>query len=124
MAITILLYKGDDGRIPLVDWLDTLPEKVLLKCLNRLERLREAGHSLRRPEADYLCEGIYELRTRHLKVNYRMLYFFHGRETAVISHGLVKESAIPARELERAVEYMRCFKADPETHQAQEDYGK
>jgi hypothetical protein len=32
---------------------------------------------LRRPEADYLQDGIYELRVGFQHVNYRMLYFFY-----------------------------------------------
>ena len=30
-------------------------------------------------------------------INYRMLYFFHGRVAAVLSHGLTKERAVPAK---------------------------
>jgi len=28
-------------------------------------------------------------------MNYRILYFFHGRMAAVLAHGLVKERAVP-----------------------------
>jgi hypothetical protein len=30
-------------------------------------------------------------------VNYRMLYFFHRTVAAVLSHGLVKERAVPPK---------------------------
>jgi len=66
----------DDGAAPLLDWLDVLPQKVQDKCIVRIERLSEQGHELRRPEADYLRDSIHELRIRHLRVNYRILYFF------------------------------------------------
>ena len=36
------------------------------------------GHELRRPKADFLRDGIYELRAREGRANYRVLYFFHG----------------------------------------------
>ena len=42
------------------------------------------GHELRRPEADFLRDGIYEL-----------LYFFHGQNVAVLAHGLTKEAEAP-----------------------------
>lgn len=42
-----------------MEWFDKLPAKVLDKCYLRLERLRELGHQLRRPEADFLRDGIY-----------------------------------------------------------------
>ena len=85
----------------MLDWLDSLPTKALDKCRIRIERLR--GHGLRRPEADFLRDGIYELRVRLRTTNYRMLYFFHGRIAAVLAHGLVKESEVPQRDIELAI---------------------
>jgi ribosome-binding protein aMBF1 (putative translation factor) len=60
----------------------------------RIRRLAEAGRELRRPEADYLRGGIYELRARRGHVNYRILYFFHGQNVAILAHALTKEGAI------------------------------
>ena len=45
-------------------------------------------------------------------MNYRVLYFFHGR-TAVVSHGTTKEGAVPPREIDLAVARMHRFAADP-----------
>ncbi len=45
-----------------LDWFSELPAKAQDKCYLRLERLRELDHELRRPEADFLRDGIYELR--------------------------------------------------------------
>jgi phage-related protein len=77
--------------VPVLKWLDRLPLKVQDKCRVRIERLRDLGHELRRPEADYLRDGIYELRVGFTGMNYRILYFFYGQIAAVLSHGLVKE---------------------------------
>jgi len=63
----------------------------------------ELGHELRRPEADLLRDGIYELRARLGTVNYRILYFFHGRNVAVLAHAITKENEIPVVEINRAV---------------------
>ena len=115
----LILFKDGDGVIPLLEWLDTIPEKALIKCLNRLDRLRALGHMLRRPEADYLRDGIYELRARNLNVNYRMLYFFHGQAIAIVSHGLTKDGAIPPKEIDEAVERMRKFKTNPKKYSAE-----
>jgi hypothetical protein len=41
---------------------DSLQPKALDKCTVRIERPQEMGHELRRPEADFLRDGIYELR--------------------------------------------------------------
>ncbi len=58
----VSLYREEDGSCPFIEWFDKLPAKVQDKCYLRLERLREMGHELRRPEADFLRDGIYELR--------------------------------------------------------------
>jgi hypothetical protein len=58
----VIFYQEEDGTIPIVDWLDGLHNKAQVKCLARLGRLEELGHELRRPEADLLRDGIYELR--------------------------------------------------------------
>jgi phage-related protein len=81
-----------------------------------LERLRELGHELRRPEADLLRDGIYELRASRQGVNYRILYFFHGTVAAIVSHGIVKERAIPPNEIDRAIERRKRFEANPAKH--------
>ena len=59
---------------------DELPVKAQAKCRLRVERLRDLGHELRRPEADLLRDGIYELRASLQGVLYRVLYFLprHG----------------------------------------------
>lgn len=61
---TVWLYRDENGTTPLLEWLDALPDKAQDKCRVKIERLRELGHELRRPEADYLRDGIYELRVR------------------------------------------------------------
>ncbi|MBI4503486.1 MAG: type II toxin-antitoxin system RelE/ParE family toxin, partial [Gemmatimonadetes bacterium] len=58
--------------------------RAFAKCLVRLERLRDLGYELGRPEADTLRDGIHELRVRLGRVNYRMLYCIHGRIVAVL----------------------------------------
>jgi len=116
----VVFYREEDGSIPILDWLDGLPSKVVAKCRIRLERLAELGHELRRPEADLLRDGIYELRVGFRGQNYRMLYFFHGNTAAVLSHGLVKEQAVPPVEIDRAVRRKHEFIHDPVKHTHEE----
>jgi hypothetical protein len=117
----VIFYKEDDGSVPILEWLDSLQQKALDKCTVRIERLEEMGHELRRPEADILRDGIYELRVGLQHVNYRMLYFFHGRTAAVISHGLVKEAEVPAKEIDKAIERKRKFEKNPNAHTYEEE---
>ena len=106
----VVLYRDADGTVPLLDWFQALESKARAKCWVRLERLAELGHELRRPEADFLRDGIYELRAKHSGVNYRMLYFFHGRSIVVVTHGFSKQRAqIPKREIDLASQRRNAF---------------
>lgn len=104
----------EDGACPVLEWLESLPERVHAKGAGRIRRLAELGHEMRRPEADYLGEGIYELRWRYQSVNYRVLYFFHGREVVILSHGFTKEGRVPPREIDLAVRRKVAFQRSPE----------
>jgi len=116
----VVLYREEDGFCPFLEWFAELPAKAQDKCYVRLERLREMGHELRRPEADFLRDGIYELRVSLQGVQYRILYFFHGAIAAVVSHGLVKERVVPPKEIDRAITRKNRFTANPERHTYEE----
>ncbi len=108
----VIMFQETDGTVPLIKWLDRLPEKVQQKCLVKIQRLEEQGYELHRPEADSLRDGIHELRVAFRGIQFRMLYFFHGQQ-AVISHGLKKESEVPSKEIDLAIERRARFKSDP-----------
>ena len=119
----ITIFKDDDGSAPLIDWLREQTDKVQDKCLARVEELRERGYELRRPTADLLERGIYELRTKYGTVNYRILYAFHGKNAVLLSHGCTKEKRVPKKEIDRAVENLNKFKHNPSAHSFDsEDY--
>ena len=86
--------------------------KVQAKCTERIDRLGELGHELRRPEADFLRDGIYELRSSYQGVHYRMLYFFAAKAVVVLSHGLTKEPEVPPRDIDQAVQRKQMVEAD------------
>jgi phage-related protein len=102
----------EDGSIPLLEWLSEMPVKVQAKCTERIDRLGELGNELRRPEADFLREGIYELRASYQGIHYRLLYFFTGRAVVVVSHGLTKEREVPPKEIARALDRKKKVEAD------------
>lgn len=117
----VVFYKEKGDKTALVlEWLESIPSKARLKCLTRIERLEEEGHSLRRPEADLLRDKIYELRATLQGIHYRILYFFHGNLAAVLSHGIVKEDAVPPIEIDRAIQRRKNFERDPKTHTYEE----
>lgn len=119
-ATQVFFYRDLDGRSPVVEWLRRLrydDPAGFMNCLARLELLEASGHELRRPAADFLRDGIYELRAKHKHVQYRLLYFFHGRNIAVIAHGIIKRgSSVPDVDIDRAMNRKRQFTSNPARH--------
>ena len=113
-------YCDDDGSAPVLEWLEQLRRKdkrAAARCAARIGLLEQFGHELRRPIADILRDGIYELRTRDRNVQYRILYFFSGENVVVLSQGFIKRgSAVPDNEIERALERKLNFEKNPEKH--------
>ena len=96
--IQIRVFREANGELPVCD------------CL---------GHELRRPLAAPLRDGIHELRIRIDTVQYRVLYYFHGRNVAVLSHGIRKPSAkVPDYEIEKAIRNLALVESNPEKHTA------
>ena len=115
----VVFYREPEGKVPVLDWLSDLRKTstgAYGRCLAAIERLAEAGHELRRPLADLLEDGIHELRIRKGRVNYRILYFFYGRDLTVLGHAITKEDVVPAIEIERCVRRKLAFESDPDGH--------
>ena len=80
----LLVFRQANGRVPMEEWLDALPSKARAKCLYYMHLLAAFGHELRRPVADALRDGIYEL--------------------VVLSHGITKGQKVPGEEIRRAIQ--------------------
>lgn len=115
----VYFYRDDDGSVPVLDWLlelQTRNERAAKKCFALLKLLREMGSELRRPRADMLRDGVYELRTEVGSVNYRILYGFVGKDVAVLACGLTKEKSVPAQAIDRAAERVAKYRQHPDRH--------
>jgi phage-related protein len=119
-ATRIILFKDARGEAPVLKWLNKLAKldkKGYANCIARIEQLSEYGFELRRPAADFLRDGIYELRAKHVRVQYRILYFFHGQNVVILAHAIIKEdNEVPDRDIELALTYKDLFVLDPETY--------
>lgn len=111
-----VIFYQEDETVLVRDWLKALPTKVQKKCLTFIAQLEMHGHELRRPIADFLRDGIYELRPSYQDIQYRILYFFAGKDVVVLSHGITKEGAVPKVEINRAIDRKKRFEADPKAH--------
>lgn len=123
----VVFYQEEDGFVPVLDWLltDVLrkDKKLFAWCYDAIEQLEERGYELSRPSAALLRDGIYELRIRYFRENYRILYFFH-KDTgtaAVLAQGLTKESKVPDKDIDIALERKARFEKNPEAHTYEED---
>ena len=65
---------------------------------------------------NHLRDGIYELRAAYQRVQYRILYFFNGKDFVVVSHGLRKERQVPPIEIDRAIARKNKLQAAPGAH--------
>ena len=56
------------------------------------------------------------MRPSYDSVQYRILYFFHGRDVVVLSHGVTKRQKVPDVEIERAIVRKQLVMRDPLRH--------
>lgn len=115
----VVFYQEDRNDVPVLDWLKDLrraDQRAYESCVAAIARLADLGHEMRRPLADILGDGIYELRIRKGRVNYRILYFFHGRNLAILHHALTRKDKVPKSDIERAIRRKKVFEADPAGH--------
>lgn len=121
-ATEVIFYRDERGEAPVADWLRELRRKnrkAFANCVARIEQLAAEGHELRRPAADILRDGVYELRAKHRNVQYRILYFFHprSRNVVILAHAIVKEgAAVPPVDIERTIQRKRAFETNPGAH--------
>jgi phage-related protein len=122
---SILFYQEKEGDAPVIDWLEKLKKKNpkgFAKCVGRIRQLSIMGNELRRPAADYLQDGIYELRAKHINTQYRIFYFFNGKDIAVLNHSIIKKtSAVPKKDIELAIKRKQKFEQNPEQHTYQKE---
>jgi hypothetical protein len=120
----VSFFRDDDGSVPVLEWLEQVRRKndrAFRKCYALINLLRQFGSELRRPRADYLRDGVYELRTRVGTSNYRILYGFVGKDAALLACGLAKEKAVPDKEIDRAVQRIERYQIAPEKHRHVEE---
>ncbi len=102
----VVHYETQDGRCPITEFLDELRQNERARVLAQIDLLQEKGPDLRRPYADSLKDGIYELRVRVSRIRYRVLYFFCDRTDIVLTHGFKKKvKKVPVIEIKRAKRY-------------------
>ena len=100
MLRSICFFVDERGHSPVKEFIDKLPLKDQAKIKAYLDELKKQAYNLRRPMADYLGDGIYELRPG----DNRILYFFYLRENAILLHAIRKKTdKIPQGEMDLCI---------------------
>lgn len=96
----IYYFVDEDECRPVKDFIESLNDKEQAKVYAYIAELKKQGNNLRRPMADYLRDGIYELRPK----DNRIFYFFYLRDRAVLVHAIKKHvRKIPVYDLKLCI---------------------
>ncbi|MDI7260598.1 MAG: type II toxin-antitoxin system RelE/ParE family toxin [Thermodesulfobacteriota bacterium] len=95
-----------NGKVPMIDFLDSLSIKERAKIFAYIEKLLELKNSGIQPKENlskHLEDGIFELRVSFENRISRSFYFYESEKQIIFSHGFVKkEQKTPKREIEKA----------------------
>lgn len=108
-------YKKENGRSPVLEFLNSLPSKLKTKAFRDIELLYKYGSSLGEPYVKALKgkknKGLYELRIKFASDIVRIFYFTYFNNKYVLLHGFIKKTMVtPPREIEKALVYMEDYK--------------
>lgn len=96
-------YESASGKHPVEEFIDILDAKSRARIARTLDLLEEFGINLGMPYARHLEKQLWELRVRHGKNRYRVIYFFYTEQTFILLHGLIKKTGpVPRADMEIA----------------------
>ena len=99
----IVFYMNDKGEMPVVEFLDSLDDKMRAKMLLSIRIIKENGPMIRLPYSEELEDGIFELRAKSGTNISRILYFFVVGKKIVLTNGFIKKTQkTPKKEIEKA----------------------
>ncbi len=107
-------YKKENGKIPVLDYLLTLPPKLRAKVFSEIELLEKHGSALREPYTKAIkgdkYKDLFELRIKFSSEISRIFYFTYHNNTFVLLHGFTKKTdRTPPSELDRAMRYKEDY---------------
>ena len=118
--VKIKYYCEADGNAPVNNWLERLKDQDRIgyaRCIAKIRLLSEMGLNARRPAVEYLRDCIFEIRAKHVHIQYRILFFYQNQKIVILAHGLIKKSgAVPESDIDIAIERKKCFELNRERH--------
>lgn len=105
-----LFYTTYSGARPVEKFLNEQDEKARAKIMKAIQRLKELGYRLIRPEAAKIKDRLYELRVEFSPNNYRIIYFFYAGQYVVLTHAFKKKSQeLKLNDIKTAEDRMKDF---------------
>jgi phage-related protein len=96
-------YQSGTGKSPVEEFIDSLDAKSRARIATTLDLLEEFGISLGMPYARHLEKQLWELRVRHGRNRYRIIYFLDTEQTFILLHGFTKKTGpVPRAAMEIA----------------------
>ncbi len=96
-------YQSGTGKSPVEGFIDSLDAKSRARIATTLDLLEEFGISLGMPYAKHLEKQLWELRVRHGRNRYRIIYFLDTGQTFILLHGFTKKTGpIPRTDMKMA----------------------
>ena len=106
----VIYYSTEEGHCPVEEFINKRSINNQLKFATLVDYLEKMGVNLPRPYADYLGDGIYELRIKLSGNETRTLYFFCYEIFIVLTHSFYKTvDKIPDKEIKKALKYKDDF---------------
>ena len=108
------MYEKLNGSIPVKDFIQALQFKQQAKITREIDLLEKFGSELHFPHVDTIkgdkYKGLWELRIELASNIFRIFYFLHKGNNAVLLHGIIKKSQkTPRKELDVALERMKDY---------------
>lgn len=101
----IKFYIDTDGAIPVLEYIDELPDKEKAKILKYIEFLRERNGVLDEPYSKHIKGKIRELRVDFTRNRHRIFYFTFIGKTIILLHAFLKKTdKTPLLEINKAEE--------------------
>jgi phage-related protein len=92
MLWKVMFYQTERGESPIAEFLESLPEKAQVKCIDYMLLLEERGNRLPSNYASKVEDNLWELRPEFSGIEYRYFYFSYVDNQIVIVHAVSKKS--------------------------------
>lgn len=103
-------YETEAGRVPVLEWIEEMPEEDRALALGYIEQLRKLGTDARMPLVKPLGNKLYELRWPSSNKQHRIIYFAApGRKFVMLNGFIKKKQETPPKEIATALRRVRSY---------------